>query len=192
MCLNVGCIPSKALLHTAEVIEGAKAMSEHGVDFGTPTIDIDKLRGFKDKVVGRLTGGLAGLAKQRKVQVVQGVGKFTSPHTLAVETDNGTTVIGFEHAIIAAGSQATEIPVFPNDDPRLMDSTDALEMADVPERMLVIGGGIIGLEMATVYEALGSKVTVVELLDGLMPGCDRDLVRPLQKRIAARATRTSI
>ena len=161
-------------------------MSEHGVDFGTPTIDIDKLRGFKDKVVGRLTGGLAGLAKQRKVQVVQGVGKFTSPHTLAVETDNGTTVIGFEHAIIAAGSQATEIPVFPNDDPRLMDSTDALEMADVPERMLVIGGGIIGLEMATVYEALGSKVTVVELLDGLMPGCDRDLVRPLQKRIAAR------
>lgn len=186
VCLNVGCIPSKALLHTAEVIEGAKAMSEHGVDFGTPTIDIDKLRGFKDKVVGRLTGGLAGLAKQRKVQVVQGVGKFTSPHTLAVETDNGTTVIGFEHAIIAAGSQATEIPVFPNDDPRLMDSTDALEMADVPERMLVIGGGIIGLEMATVYEALGSKVTVVELLDGLMPGCDRDLVRPLQKRIAAR------
>ena len=114
------------------------------------------------------------------------MGKFTSPHTLAVETDNGTTVIGFEHAIIAAGSQATEIPVFPNDDPRLMDSTDALEMADVPERMLVIGGGIIGLEMATVYEALGSKVTVVELLDGLMPGCDRDLVRPLQKRIAAR------
>jgi dihydrolipoamide dehydrogenase len=186
VCLNVGCIPSKALLHTAEVIEGARAMADHGVDFGTPSIDIDKLRGWKDQVVGRLTSGLAGLAKQRKVNVVQGAGTFTSPHTLSVDTPDGVQTIGFEHAIIAAGSQATEIPVFPNDDPRLMDSTDALALVDVPKRLLVIGGGIIGLEMATVYDALGSKVTVVELLDGLMPGCDKDLVRPLQKRIASR------
>ena len=183
VCLNVGCIPSKALLHAAAVIDGAEAMAAHGIEFGAPSIDLAKLAGWKDKVVGRLTGGLAGLAKQRKVRVVQGTGAFSSPHRLSVATSGGTTGIEFEHAIIAAGSQAVEIPGFPNDDPRLMDSTDALVLDEVPPRLLVIGGGIIGLEMATVYAALGSRVNVVELMDGLMPGCDRDLVRPLAQRI---------
>ena len=183
VCLNVGCIPSKALLHAAAVIDGAEAMGAHGIEFGAPSIDLAKLAGWKNKVVGRLTGGLAGLAKQRKVRVVQGTGTFSSPHRLSVATSGGTTEIEFEHAIIAAGSQAVEIPGFPNDDPRLMDSTDALVLDAVPERLLVIGGGIIGLEMATVYAALGSRVNVVELMDGLMPGCDRDLVKPLAQRI---------
>ena len=183
VCLNVGCIPSKALLHAAAVIDGAKAMGAHGIEFGAPSIDLAKLTGWKDKVVGRLTGGLAGLAKQRQVRVVQGTGAFSSPHRLSVATSGGTTGIEFERAIIAAGSQAVEIPGFPNDDPRLMDSTDALVLDEVPPRLLVIGGGIIGLEMATVYAALGSRVNVVELMDGLMPGCDRDLVRPLAQRI---------
>ena len=186
VCLNVGCIPSKALLHAAAVIDEAGEMAAHGIDFGPPSIDIEKLAGWKDKVVGRLTRGLAGLAKQRKVQVVQGTGTFSSPHRLSVETPGGTTVIGFERAIIAAGSQAVELPGFPNDDPRLMDSTDALVLDDVPGRLLVIGGGIIGLEMATVYAALGSRVNVVELMDGLIPGCDRDLVKPLEQRIRTR------
>jgi dihydrolipoamide dehydrogenase len=184
VCLNVGCIPSKALLHTAEVISGARAMASHGVDFGEPTIDLAKLASWKSSVVKKLTRGLSGLAKQRKVQTVQGVGRFTSPNTIEVDTAEGLKTIRFTNAIIAAGSQATSIPVFPNDDPRLMDSTDALELQDIPERMLVVGGGIIGLEMATVYAALGTKITVVELLDGLMPGCDRDLVKVLQKHIA--------
>jgi dihydrolipoamide dehydrogenase len=184
VCLNVGCIPSKALLHTAEVISGAKAMAAHGVDFGEPTINVAKLASFKDGVVNKLTKGLAALAKQRKVKVVTGVGSFTSANTLTVAGTDGEQTIRFKSAIIAAGSQATAIPVFPNDDPRLMDSTDALELTDIPARLLVIGGGIIGLEMATVYASLGSAVTVVELLDGLMPGCDRDLVRVLQKRIS--------
>ena len=184
VCLNVGCIPSKALLHTAEIINATQAMASHGLKFGEPQIDLAQLGGWKDKVVGQLTKGLAGLAKQRKVNVVQGTGRFIDAHTLRVEHGGTTVQIGFQHAIIAAGSQATKIPSFPNDDPRLMDSTDALRLEDVPKRLLVIGGGIIGLEMATVYHALGSKVSVVELLDELMPGCDPDLVKPLHKRIA--------
>jgi dihydrolipoamide dehydrogenase len=183
VCLNVGCIPSKALLHTAEVINGAAAMAEHGVEFGKPKISLAKLAGWKDAVVGQLTKGLAGLAKQRKITVLHGVATFVSPNVIEVAGADGVIRVGFEKAIIAAGSQATEIPSFPNDDPRLMDSTDALLLEDVPKRLLVIGGGIIGLEMATVYHALGSRVSVVELLDGLMPGCDKDLVRPLAKRI---------
>jgi dihydrolipoamide dehydrogenase len=183
VCLNVGCIPSKALLHTAEVVTAVQAMADHGVEYGKPKFDIKKLAGWKDKVVGQLTKGLAGLARQRKVGVVQGVGRFESPNLMSVEGKDGTKTISFDSAIIAAGSQAMEIPPFPNDDPRLMDSTDALVLEEIPKRLLVIGGGIIGLEMATVYHALGSKVTVVELLDGLIPGCDRDLVKPLQKRI---------
>ena len=186
VCLNVGCIPSKALLHAAAVIDGAGEMAAHGIDFGPPSVDIAKLAGWKDKVIGRLTRGLAGLAKQRRVRVVQGTGTFSSPHRLSVETPGGTTEIGFERAIIAAGSQAAELPGLPDDDPRLMDSTDALVLDDVPGRLLVIGGGIIGLEMATVYAALGSRVNVVELMDGLIPGCDRDLVKPLEQRIRTR------
>ena len=186
VCLNVGCIPSKALLHTATVIDGAGEMAAHGVEFGPPSIDLAKLAGWKNKVVGRLTRGLAGLARQRKVEVLQGAGTFSSPHRLSVESAKGTTEIGFERAIIAAGSQAIEIHAFPNHDPRLMDSTAALVLDDVPERLLVIGGGIIGLEMATVYAALGSRVSVVELMDGLIPGCDRDLVKPLEQRIRTR------
>ena len=183
VCLNVGCIPSKALLHTASIIDAAQAMGAHGVKFAAPTIDLPMLAGWKNEVVGRLTTGLAGLAKRREVRVVHGVGTFSSPHRMSVTTSGGTTEIAFERAIIAAGSQAVEIPEFPNDDPRLMDSTDALVLDDVPARLLVIGGGIIGLEMATVYAALGSRVNVVELMDGLIPGCDRDLVKPLEQRI---------
>jgi dihydrolipoamide dehydrogenase len=183
VCLNVGCIPSKALLHTAEIINGAAAMAEHGVEFGKPRITLAKLAGWKDAVVGQLTKGLTGLARQRNIQVLHGVARFVSPNMLEVTGAEGVVRVGFEQAIIAAGSQATEIPSFPNDDPRLMDSTDALCLEDIPKRLLVIGGGIIGLEMATVYHALGSRVSVVELLDGLMPGCDKDLVRPLAKRI---------
>ncbi len=183
VCLNVGCIPSKALLHAAKVIEETKEMSAHGLVFGEPRIELDKLAAWKDKVVGKLTGGLAGLAKQRKVQVVEGTGTFAGPHELSVETADGTKRITFDQAIIAAGSEAVKIPGFPHDDPRVMDSTGALELRDIPKRMLVVGGGIIGLEMATVYYELGSKVTVVELLDVLMAGADKDLVRPFQKRI---------
>ncbi len=183
VCLNVGCIPSKALLHTAEIINGAAAMAEHGVEFGTPRIALAKLAAWKNAIVGQLTKGLAGLAKQRKVEVLQGVATFVSPHMLEVNGADSVVRVAFEQAIIAAGSQATQIPSFPNDDPRLMDSTSALVLEEVPKRLLVIGGGIIGLEMATVYQALGSRVTVVELLDHLMPGCDRDLVGPLAKRI---------
>ena len=186
VCLNVGCIPSKALLHTAQVINEAEHMERNGVRFGKPEIDLDGVRGFKDRVVGKLTGGLAQLAKQRKVQVVHGVGEFLGSNQLKVTRDGKETVIGFEHCIIAAGSHATQVPVFPNDDPRLMDSTDALALEDVPKKLLIIGGGIIGLEMATVYDALGSEITVVEFMDSLIPGCDKDLVRPLMKRIKGR------
>jgi dihydrolipoamide dehydrogenase len=186
VCLNVGCIPSKSLLHIARVMADVEESAAHGISFGEPEIDIDKLRDWKDSVVGKLTGGLTGLAKQRKVEVVQGRATFSSPNLLSVEGEDGTTSVGFKHCIIAAGSSPTVLPGMPEDDPRLMDSTGALELAEIPERLLVIGGGIIGLEMATVYDALGSKVTVVELLDGLIPGCDRDLVRPLQKRIEKR------
>ena len=186
VCLNVGCIPSKALLHTAQIINEAAEMADHGVDFGKPKIDIKKLAGFKNKVIKQLTGGLAGLAKQRKVQIITGYGKFTSPHTIEVTGKDGSQSISFDNAIIAAGSSVFKIPGFPYDDERLMDSTGALELAEIPKRLLVIGGGIIGLEMATVYDALGSKVSVVELSPGLIPGCDADLVRPLMKRVKKR------
>ncbi len=183
VCLNVGCIPSKALLHSAQIITETREMRDHGIDFGEPVIDVDKLRGFKDKVIGQLTGGLGGLAKQRNVSVVHGDASFTSANQLAVTRDGNTETINFRHAIIAAGSEVTRIPGLPYDDERLIDSTGALALADIPDRMLVIGGGIIGLEMSCVYAALGTKVTVVELSDTLIPGCDRDLVRPLEKRI---------
>ena len=186
VCLNVGCIPSKALLHLAKVIDEASASRHHGIDFGEPQIDLDGVRAFKDGVVGKLTGGLATMAKQRKVQVLEGTGRFVSPHLLEVETAEGPKTVQFEHAIIAAGSRVTRIPGIPYDDPRIMDSTGALELADIPPRLLVIGGGIIGLEMATVYHSLGSKVTVVELMEGLIPGADRDIVRPLQRYISER------
>lgn len=186
VCLNVGCIPSKALLHAAVVVDQASAMADHGVVFGEPEIDIDKLRGWKDKVVGQLTGGLASMAKQRGVTVIQGTGTFSDSHEMAIQTDDGEQKVSFARAIIAAGSQAFKLPGLPWDDPRVMDSTDALELADIPQRLLVIGGGIIGLEMACVYQGLGSEVTVVELTPQLMPGTDKDLVRPLQKRITAR------
>ena len=186
VCLNVGCIPSKALLHVARVITEAEEVAQHGVTFAKPQIDIEKIRAWKDSVVAKLTGGLAGLAKQRKVQVVRGTAKFTSPNSLAVQTAEGEQIVTFDHAIVAAGSSVARIPGFPYDDPRLIDSTGALALQDVPKRMLIIGGGIIGLEMATVYDALGSKISVVELADGLIPGADRDLVRPLAKRIEKR------
>ena len=206
VCLNVGCIPSKALLHAAKVIEEAEDMAAHGVTFGKPKIDATKLREWKNKVVGRLTGGLTTLAKQRKVEVIRGTGKFISAHEIEVigleaggsglgsasdsaNSEASATAgkprrVSFAHCIIAAGSESVRLPGLP-DDPRIIDSTGALEL-DLPKRLLVVGGGIIGLEMATVYSALGVKVTVVELTDGLIPGCDRDLVRPLEKRIAKR------
>lgn len=183
VCLNVGCIPSKALLHTAEVINEVAELEVMGVRYTKPKIDLDKMRAGKEKVVGKLTGGLSALAKQRKVNVVQGTAQFESPRMISVQTEQGIQRIEFEQCIIAAGSRPVQIPGFPNDDPRLMDSTGALALEDVPGRMLIIGGGIIGLEMATVYSTLGSKVDIVELQDGLIPGCDRDLVRPLQKRL---------
>jgi len=186
VCLNVGCIPSKALLHAAKVIDEASHAADIGIDFGAPKIDIGKLGGFKNKVVAQLTGGLAGMAKQRKVTVVQGTGKFVSPNEIEVETADGKKLVHFEKCIIAAGSQAVKLPGFPWDDPRMMDSTDALLLQDVPKKLLVVGGGIIGLEMACVYEALGAQVTVVELLDQLMPGADPDLVKPLATRLSKR------
>jgi len=191
VCLNVGCIPSKALLHTAKVITEAEETAHHGVSFSAPNIDLDTLRNWKSNdVVAKLTGGLSAMAKQRNVTVVQGLGKFTSPSQIAVTGDNGqVTTVGFDHAIIAAGSHATKFPDLSEataSDPRIMDSTGALALADIPKRLLVIGGGIIGLEMGTVYDALGSKVSVVEFTDGLIQGCDRDLVRPLQKRMEKR------
>jgi dihydrolipoamide dehydrogenase len=186
VCLNVGCIPSKALLHTAKLITEAEEMAAHGVSFAKPKVDLAKLRAWKaDDVVGKLTGGLAALAKQRKVTVVHGVAKFTGPNSLEVASGEGSKTISFDHAIIAAGSQAIKLPFQP-DDERVMDSTGALALADVPKRLLVIGGGIIGLEMGTVYDALGSKVTVVELGGQLIPGCDADLVKPLAKRMEKR------
>jgi len=184
VCLNVGCIPSKALLHAAKVIEEAHEMEENGISFGKPKIDAEKLRGFKNKVIGKLTGGLASMAKQRKVEVIQGTGKFVAPHEFEVVDGDKKRRVTFKQCVIAAGSEPVKLPGYP-DDPRIIDSTGALEL-DLPKRMLVVGGGIIGLEMATVYDALGVKVTVVELMDGLVTGCDRDLVRPLEKRISKR------
>ncbi len=183
VCLNVGCIPSKALLHAAEVIEEAKHAADYGVSFGDVKIDLVKLRTHKEKVVGTLVSGLTGMAKQRKVRTVTGVGKFISPNQLEIETAAGKQVLGFQQCIIAAGSQPVKLPGFPWEDPRVMDSTDALMLHDIPKSLLVIGGGIIGLEMATVYRALGSEVTVVELAEQLMPGADKDLVRPLADRL---------
>ncbi len=184
VCLNVGCIPSKALLHAAKVIEDAEAMAPNGIAFGKPTLDLEKLRGWKSGVVKKLTGGLRLLAKQRKVEVVQGTGRFVGPHVLAVTGEAGTERIRFEQCIIAAGSESARLPGWPSD-PRVIDSTDALELPRT-SRLLVVGGGIIGLEMACVYDALGVRVSVVELTPQLMPGCDPDLVRPLEKRIRAR------
>ncbi len=186
VCLNVGCIPSKALLHAAAVIDEAASMEAHGIAFGKPKIDLDKLRTFKDKVVGKLTGGLAQMAKARKVRTVTGVGSFISPNEMEVQTADGTKLIRFRNAIIAAGSQPVYLPSFPWDDERIITSTGALELRDVPKKLLVVGGGIIGLEMATVYTGLGSEVTVVELADQLIPGADADLIKPLQARIAKR------
>ena len=185
VCLNVGCIPSKALLHAAKVIDETRSMAAHGVAFGDPTLDVAKLRGWKDGVVKRLTGGLAGLAKQRKVTVVPGVGRFVSMNQLEVRSEDGDAkIVSFEQAIIAAGSEPVTLPFIPHDDPRVIDSTGALELDGIPKRLLVVGGGIIGLEMATVYHALGAKVTVVELMDQIIPGADRDIVTPLMKRIS--------
>ncbi|TGY33929.1 dihydrolipoyl dehydrogenase [Stenotrophomonas maltophilia] len=184
VCLNVGCIPSKALLHAAAVIDEVAHAGDFGVEFGKPTITLDKLRGYKEKVVTQLTKGLAGMAKQRKVRTVQGLAKFVSANELEIVGDDGKTqLLRFEQCIIAAGSQAVKLPNFPWDDKRVMDSTDALELAEVPGKLLVVGGGIIGLEMATVYGALGSEVTVVEFMDQLMPGADKDLVKPLADRL---------
>ena len=186
VCLNVGCIPSKALLHAARVIDEAAHSADIGIAFGQPKIDLGKLRAYKDKVVAQMNGGLAGMAKQRKVTVVTGTGTFVSSHEIEVDTKDGKKLVRFEKAIIAAGSQAVKLPGFPWEDPRMMDSTDALLLEDVPKKLLVVGGGIIGLEMACIYDALGSEVTVVELMDQLMPGADPDLVRPLQQRLAKR------
>jgi dihydrolipoamide dehydrogenase len=189
VCLNVGCIPSKALLHIAEVVSEVRELSERGVNYGEPSFDLDRMRAFKDRVVGNLTQGLAGLADRRKVSVLRGRGRFSAADQIAVETGEGTTTVSFDDCIIAAGSQSIELPGIPHDDPRVMDSTDALLLEEIPDRLLVIGGGIIGLEMAAVYDALGSKITLVELTDELIPGCDRDLVKPLQARIAKRYER---
>jgi dihydrolipoamide dehydrogenase len=188
VCLNVGCIPSKALLHAAAVVDEAAHASDYGIDFGAPKITLDKLRDYKNKVVGQLTKGLTGMAKQRKVRVLEGVGKFVSPNEIEVEGKNGKQLVRFEQCIIAAGSQAVKLPGFPWGETdahgkRVMDSTDALDLADIPKKLLVVGGGIIGLEMATVYRALGSEVTVVEFMDQLMPGADLDLVKPLADRL---------
>ncbi|MBE0437285.1 MAG: dihydrolipoyl dehydrogenase [Methylomicrobium sp.] len=183
VCLNVGCIPSKALLHMAQIVHEAQEFSGHGVDFGTPKFDLDKIRSWKDSVTKGLNNGLDGLVKQRKITRIQGNGSFVSENQLQVDNENGTQLINFDQAIIAAGSEPTKIPVFPNDDPRLWDSTGALQLREIPEKLLIVGGGIIGLEMATVYHALGSKISVVELMDQIIPGCDKDLVRSLHNRI---------
>ncbi|AUG99461.1 dihydrolipoyl dehydrogenase [Prodigiosinella confusarubida] len=188
VCLNVGCIPSKALLHVAKVIEEAKALAEHGIVFGEPQTDIDKIRTWKEKVINQLTGGLAGMAKGRKVKVINGLGKFTGPNTLVVDGENGKTTVNFDNAIIAAGSRPIQLPFIPHEDPRIWDSTDALELKTVPGRMLLMGGGIIGLEMGTVYHALGSQIDVVEMLDQVIPAADKDVVKVFTKRISKKFT----
>jgi dihydrolipoamide dehydrogenase len=184
VCLNVGCIPSKALLHSAQIIHETAESASTGVSFGAPVIDLDKVRDHKNRVVKTLTMGLTSMAKQRGVTVIQGLGTFASDKCLEVTGPEGTSKVTFDHCIIAVGSQPVKIPSFPHGDPRLIDSTGALELKDIPKRLLIIGGGIIGLEMATVYHALGSAITVVELMDQLIPGCDADLVKPLHQRIA--------
>lgn len=183
VCLNVGCIPSKALLHVAKVIEEAKSLAEHGIVFGEPSTDIDKIRGWKEKVINQLTGGLAGMAKMRKVQVVNGYGKFSGPNTIIVAGEEGETTIHFDNAIIAAGSRPIQLPFIPHEDPRIWDSTDALKLKEVPQNLLIMGGGIIGLEMGTVYHALGSNIDVVEMFDQVIPAADKDIVQIYTKRI---------
>jgi len=181
VCLNVGCIPSKALLHLAKVIKEAKALSSHGVNFGDPKIDLPKVREWKEKVIGQLTSGLGSMAKLRKCQIIDGIGKFNGPNTLLVKSNKGTSTITFENAIIAAGSKPIQLPFIPHDDPRIWDSTDALELKEVPKRLLLMGGGIIGLEMGMVYQALGSKVEVVEMLEQVIPAADKDIIRTFTK-----------
>ncbi|KFZ36196.1 dihydrolipoamide dehydrogenase [Shewanella mangrovi] len=184
VCLNVGCIPSKALLHVAKVIEEAKHMSANGVTFGEPTIDLDKLRGFKEKVIGQLTGGLGGMSKMRKVNVVNGFGKFSGPNSIEVTAEDGTvTTVKFDNAIIAAGSRPIQLPFIPHEDPRIWDSTDALALKEIPGKLLVMGGGIIGLEMGTVYSSLGSDIEVVEMFDQVIPAADKDVVKNFTKQI---------
>lgn len=183
VCLNVGCIPSKALLHVAKVMEEAKIMGSHGITFAEPEIDLDKLRAHKNKVIKQLTTGLAGMAKLRKVKVINGLAKFTSPNTLEVTNDDGAQVVKFDNAIIAAGSRPIELPFIPHEDPRIWDSTDALDLKEIPQKLLVMGGGIIGLEMGTVYGALGSEIDVVEMFDQVIPAADKDVVRTFTKQI---------
>ena len=186
VCLNVGCIPSKALLHIAEVVNEVRELRDKGVDFGEPRFDLERMRAFVDRIVSGLTQGLNTLADRRKITVIRGRARFSAADQILVETGDGLKTISFGDCIIAAGSQSIELPGIPQDDSRIMDSTDALLLEEVPNRLLVIGGGIIGLEMAAVYDALGAKISVVELTDELIPGCDRDLVKPLQRRIAKR------
>ena len=186
VCLNVGCIPSKALLHVAKVIEEAKALASHGIVFGEPQTDIDKVRLWKEKVISQLTGGLAGMAKGRKVTVVNGLGQFTGANTIEVNGEKGKTTITFDNAIIAAGSRPIQLPFIPHEDPRVWDSTDALQLKTVPGRLLVMGGGIIGLEMGTVYHALGSQIDVVEMFDQVIPAADKDIVKLFTKRISSK------
>jgi len=181
VCLNVGCIPSKALLHLAKVIKEARALSAHGVEFGEPQIDLAKVRTWKEKVIGQLTKGLGGMAKLRKCRIVNGYGKFTGPNTIDVEGEDGPVEVTFEHAIIAAGSKPIQLPFIPHDDPRIWDSTDALELRETPKRLLLMGGGIIGLEMGMVYKALGSTVEVVEMLDQVIPAADKDIIKNFTK-----------
>ncbi|WP_036305152.1 dihydrolipoyl dehydrogenase [Methylobacter tundripaludum] len=183
VCLNVGCIPSKALLHVAQIIHEVDEFEQHGLNYGKPTLDIDKIRAWKESVSNSLVDGLARLVKQRKITLIQGTGQFTSERMVEVKTETGIQNVSFDQAIIAAGSHPTKIPVFPNDDPRLWDSTDALQLKEIPKKLLIVGGGIIGLEMATVYHAFGSEISVVELMDQIIPGCDNDLVTPLYRRI---------
>lgn len=184
VCLNVGCIPSKALLHVAKVIEEAKALAEHGIVFGEPKTDINKIRSWKEKVVNQLTGGLAGMAKMRKVNIINGFGKFTGPNTIMVDGPDGLTTVNFDHVIIAAGSRPIQLPFIPHEDPRIWDSTDALELKTVPKKLLVMGGGIIGLEMGTVYHSLGSEIDVVEMFDQVIPAADKDIIKVFTKRIS--------
>lgn len=191
VCLNVGCIPSKALLHVAKVVDDAEQMSAFGLNFSKPTFDFDKIRGYKDGVVNKLTGGLEMMAKQRNVKIVTGTGQFTSPHAISVTDGEVSQVVNFEHAIIAAGSLPVKLPFIP-DDPRVMDSTGALKLEDPTCNMLVLGGGIIGLEMATVYHALGAKISIVEMMDQIIPGADADLVKPLHTRIAKQYERVML
>ncbi|WP_417614285.1 dihydrolipoyl dehydrogenase [Oceanisphaera sp.] len=183
VCLNVGCIPSKALLHIAKVIEESKMMASHGVTFGEPNIDLDQIRAHKEKVIGQLTQGLGGMAKMRKVKVVNGFAKFTGANTMVVEGEGGNTTINFDNAIIAAGSRPIQLPFIPHEDPRIWDSTDALELKEVPEKLLVMGGGIIGLEMGTVYYSLGSKIDVVEMFDQVIPAADKDLIKIYSRQV---------